>query len=700
MKRNNSVLISTIFVLAVLACQQLTPTSNINDNSHETQIPSTEIMSPTSPPVLGDIYASLASNIKISESPEMAKELMRLGKGEPSGKIVYSPDRQLLAVPSTVGIRLFNAITLEEVKFIDTNSLNYLVAFSSDSKKIVSVLVKDKTISNSDIDTGDLICENTLSHEGDWNNPALVKEIAFTSDGEFIVTKGLAGIYIFDSKTCNEIKFIESKVISLWFAISPDGKKLASSTDKEIVNIWEISTGKLLSILELNIGLDTNIISGVFSSDSQQLATSTDLGPFQTWDVATGKMLNNLGETTHRESYVRGYFNKDSLLLLEAGVQFELWDIPSKEKIYSSHLNLRGTSYSRSKYDMSFDYYSKDGKIYGTLLQYGEPVLSWDIATGSQIDALEWKSKDILGVVGYEDISFVSGRFVSGRDPVEIWDFNSDIYTLIQTIAPQDSVQHVVLSPDGNKIAISFLSKGTVEIWDVNSGQMEHTLEVNLDGSVGNFAFSPSNQELVASSFPKDIKLWDVNTGQLIKTITPNNGVTTKNDTSADDFAYSPDGTKLATRNLNDEIEIWDTGTGDLISTLQAGSWTFNLVFSSDGQYLASTKSIADQVTSKKPDDTKIKIWNVNAGNLVKTLENNLVITNICFSPDGKQLAVASEDEYLFPTTIVLWDLDSETVKQTLSGHTMRIYNLDYLSEGTILISSSVDGTIRIWGVP
>jgi WD40 repeat protein len=248
---------------------------------------------------------------------------------------------------------------------------------------------------------------------------------------------------------------------------------------------------------------------------------------------------------------------------------------------------------------------------------------------------------------------------------------------------------------------MSFLGNGTVEIWDVYSGQMEYTLEVNLDGSVGNFEFSPSSQELVASSFPKDITLWDVNTGQLIKTITPNNGVTTKSHSRDDHFAYSPDGTKLATRNLNNEIEIWDTETGDLKSTLQAGNWTFNLVFSSDGQYLASTESIADQVTSKKPDETKIKIWNVSTGQLVKTLENKLYVRDITFSPDGKQLAVASQpNEIIDPAAIILWDIDSEEVVQTLSGHTMIMVRFEYLLEGRVLISSSYDGTIRIWGVP
>lgn len=74
---------------------------------------------------------------------------------------------------------------------------------------------------------------------------------------------------------------------------------------------------------------------------------------------------------------------------------------------------------------------------------------------------------------------------------------------------------------------------------------------------------------------------------------------------------------------------------------------------------------------------------------------------DITFSPDGKQLAVASQsNEVIDPTAIILWDIDSEEVVQTLNGHTMIMARFEYLLEGRVLISSSYDGTIRVWGVP
>ena len=701
MKRNNMILVSMVIVLAILACQQLAPTPGENNDSHATQVTSTETSAPSPLPLFRDIYESLASEVKISESPVETKELMRLGSDEPNGEIVYSPNRQLLAIPSTLGIHLFNATTLEEVKFIDFNRTIDLVSFSHDNKLITSYSRANQKIISYDIDKDNALCEGTLSYETNSSFQRRGQEITFTPDGQFVVINAATGIYIFKSGTCDQAGFIQIKESTGWYAISPDGSKLASSAERKTMDIWEIPTGKLLSTSQLNIGGEARIISGMFSSNSQEIATSTSLGFFQIWDATTGKILTDVIETTHSEPYIRGYFDEGTLLLLEADNEFELWDIASKEKKYSSNINLRGTSYSKSKYDISFDYYSDNGKIYGTLLQYGEPVITWDITDGSLISSLKWTSKDSFNTIPDGDISFIAGRFVSGINPIEIWDFNSGKNVLIQTIAPQNTVGRVVLSPDGNKIAISFLGNGIVEIWDVNSGQMEYTLEVNLDGSVGNFEFSPSSQELVASSFPKDIKLWDVNTGQLIKTITPNNGVTTLSHNKSDRFAYSPDGTKLATRNLDDEIEIWDIETGNLKSTLQAGNWTFNLVFSSDGQYLASTESITNQVTSKKPDETKIKIWNVSTRQLVKTLENKLYVRDITFSPDGKQLAVASQsNEVIDPTAIILWDIDSEEVVQTLNGHTMIMARFEYLLEGRVLISSSYDGTIRVWGVP
>ena len=47
MKRNNMILVSMVIVLAILACQQLAPTPGENNDSHATQVTSTETSAPS-----------------------------------------------------------------------------------------------------------------------------------------------------------------------------------------------------------------------------------------------------------------------------------------------------------------------------------------------------------------------------------------------------------------------------------------------------------------------------------------------------------------------------------------------------------------------------------------------------------------------------------------------------------------------------
>ncbi|MEB3215400.1 MAG: hypothetical protein VKN72_03935, partial [Nostocales cyanobacterium 94392] len=69
-------------------------------------------------------------------------------------------------------------------------------------------------------------------------------------------------------------------------------------------------------------------------------------------------------------------------------------------------------------------------------------------------------------------------------------------------------------------------------------------------------------------------------------------------------------------------------------------------------------------------------------------------VQGVSFSPDGKTLASASNDE-----TVKLWDLNSGRVIQSFKGHITYVRSISFSPDGKTLASGSWDKTIILWNL-
>ena len=154
-------------------------------------------------------------------------------------------------------------------------------------------------------------------------------------------------------------------------------------------------------------------------------------------------------------------------------------------------------------------------------------------------------------------------------------------------------------------------------------------------------------------------------------------------------FTLSPDGKTLASsdRTANRSyIKIWNLQTGNLQRTLFGHKQPIRSLAISNyhshsvRQFLASGSH-------------KIKLWDLSTGESFQTLFGHKQwVSCLVISTNARTLISGSED-----TTIRIWDLPTGDLIRTLKGHQGCVRSLTISPDGLTLISGSDDQTIKLW---
>lgn len=148
-------------------------------------------------------------------------------------------------------------------------------------------------------------------------------------------------------------------------------------------------------------------------------------------------------------------------------------------------------------------------------------------------------------------------------------------------------------------------------------------------------------------------------------------------------LAFSTDGKYLASTSWDKTVKIWDVNTGKLLKTLEGfASFGRAVSFNSKGNFLAVSNS-----------DKTIKIWDATNFTLLSTLLGHTDgVLAIDFNPKKNELVSAGNDNL-----IIIWDLNSFTVKHRITAHSHQIWSVKYNNDGTKILSVSRDGFLKVW---
>ena len=580
--------------------------------------------------------------------PEAAT--IRLGKGQ-IRDVAFSPDGDLLALGTHVGIWLYDVATSREVALLPTHRL-WDIAFSHDGRIVASCGAYKDPIRLWEVATGEEI--STLDHEA-W-------AVAFSPDGRTLATGSSDGIELWDveTRTLRAAMSMAGGIHSV--AFSPDGRTLAAGQwwFGFSVQLWDVETATKTATFE---GHEDAVNSVSFSPDGRTVASASDDHTVKLWDVATRSIVTTFEGHERRVNSVA--FSPDGAFLASASSDVKLWDVATGN----------ATTFSPAWLFVAF---SPDGRTLASGSKGGAAI--WDLATGNATTlATGHRGQGLLALSpdGTTLASATTGYDVLLRDVAT--------GTPTATLRGHTGrVNSAVFSPDGGTLA-SASSDSTIKLWDVAAGVDKATLEAPDDGRVSVVAFSPDGRTIASGHGRGTVKVWDVETRQ--STATFEGGHTSV-------MAFSPDGSDLATGGFDGRFRVWDLASRtSLLAQEKLWDWIYAVSFNAAGTALAYGVDLDPRMAS---------IWEVPAGRDVATLSFEYESGGhvAAFSPDGSILlsvGLAGTSPWANVDVVEVRDVATGTLIAALEGHGEGVWTLAFSSDGSTFASSSNDGTILVW---
>ncbi len=602
---------------------------------------------------------SLPTNLAVitMENANCLYRIARWGNGITSpwnnpAQLTWSTDGKIIAVPTSLGVFLFDAETLEP-----TNSLN----------------------------------------EIGFNN-------AIRSDLKFIARPGIRGLEIWEVATNKLVDRLPMAATKVQYA--PDGKSVIVATSGAKIEVWSVEPKSKLATFQVGKN-GTEIVKDMSASrDGQRVAAIDDIGwhDVSVWFVPSNSIFRTITDSSlkHTESVALSP-NGKLLAISHSGVK--LWDIESGELLYTLKpqntatfqvvFSPNGELVAASNWDSVMIWRVADGKLVREIKDAPRSIsgfaFSPDSAQIVTVDSARrlkrWQVSDGEVLQSHSDLadqgwvssiafSPDSNSIVSASldNRLKLW--NAQNGTVVTETVTTPYPNMVAFSPSGSLVAN--IAGSDIELRQASDLQLVRTIKAG--GEIRQIAFSPDG-ELLAAAHGASASVWRVDSGELIQQFDEQKA-------PVETIAFSPDGQWIASggglppgaESPSTKAAIYVWRLSDRQIKFERKNYSEDIhstVFSPDGRRLVAS-------------DKDLHVWNLDDGKLIFNFSGRVSNNQLLkFNPDGELLALGAG----------LYRFDNMKRVGQVYGENEQINAIAFSADGTRIATAGQDGTISIWGV-